>query len=236
MRKDWFATTNFSFTPKGRAENARVENGALVIEGRREPFRGRAVHGGQSGDAGPVRGPVRACRDAAKLPAARGTWPAFWMMGEDIERVGWPRCGEIDIMEHVGHNPGVIHANVHQIGEDGKHWSKGGSNPGSRLLFRVPRLRRRVASHRAGLFSWTTTNTLRSRIRGRASGRLTGAAICCSTCHRGRMGRAKGRGRNRLSAKVRRGICARFPAGEARLKRPRANTRRCHAQADLSAG
>jgi beta-glucanase (GH16 family) len=61
----------------------------------------------------------------AKLPAARGTWPAFWMMGEDIERVGWPRCGEIDIMEHVGHNPGVIHANVHQIGDDGKHWSKG---------------------------------------------------------------------------------------------------------------
>jgi beta-glucanase (GH16 family) len=113
------------FYTKGRAENARVENGALVIEGRREPFRGAQYTAASLVTLGRFAVQFGRVEMRAKLPAARGTWPAFWMMGEDIERVGWPRCGEIDIMEHVGHNPGVIHANVHQIGEDGKHWSKG---------------------------------------------------------------------------------------------------------------
>jgi beta-glucanase (GH16 family) len=49
----------------------------------------------------------------AKLPAGRGTWPAIWTLGTNIREVGWPACGEIDIMEHVGFEPGVVHANVH---------------------------------------------------------------------------------------------------------------------------
>ena len=49
----------------------------------------------------------------AKLPSARGTWPAIWMLGTNIDEVGWPACGEIDIMEFVGFDPGVIHANIH---------------------------------------------------------------------------------------------------------------------------
>ena len=49
----------------------------------------------------------------AKLPGGRGTWPAIWCLGTNIDEVGWPACGEIDIMEFVGFDPGVIHANVH---------------------------------------------------------------------------------------------------------------------------
>lgn len=49
----------------------------------------------------------------AKLPAGSGTWPALWMLGEDITTVSWPACGEIDVMEHVGKDPGKIHGSLH---------------------------------------------------------------------------------------------------------------------------
>lgn len=49
----------------------------------------------------------------AKLPVGKGTWPALWMLGQNIEEVSWPACGELDIMEHVGKNPGFIHSSIH---------------------------------------------------------------------------------------------------------------------------
>ncbi|MBL7473980.1 family 16 glycosylhydrolase [Robertkochia sediminum] len=49
----------------------------------------------------------------AKLPEGGGTWPAIWMLGANINEVGWPKCGEIDIMEHVGNNPGRVSAATH---------------------------------------------------------------------------------------------------------------------------
>ena len=49
----------------------------------------------------------------AKLPAGKGTWPAIWMLSTDREYGGWPSIGEIDIMEHVGYDPGNVHATVH---------------------------------------------------------------------------------------------------------------------------
>lgn len=96
-----------------RTENARVEDGHLVIEARREAFgpgqytaASLVTRGRQSIRYGKVE--VR-----AKLPRGRGMWPAIWMLGEDIATAGWPRCGEIDIMEHVGFEPGRVHATVH---------------------------------------------------------------------------------------------------------------------------
>ncbi|AGB40279.1 beta-glucanase/beta-glucan synthetase [Halobacteroides halobius DSM 5150] len=49
----------------------------------------------------------------AKLPEGQGIWPAIWALGEDIDSVGWPKCGEIDIMEYLGHKPSTVHGTVH---------------------------------------------------------------------------------------------------------------------------
>ncbi len=110
------------FYTRDRTENARVENGNLVIEARKEHFNNpRPGRGPESaeytsaslttqGKASWSEGRVEV---RAKLPKGRGTWPAIWMLGENRRQVGWPACGEIDIMEFVGYDPGVIHANIH---------------------------------------------------------------------------------------------------------------------------
>ena len=90
--------------------NARRDNGILIIEARREGDKitssSVTTEGRQSWTYG--RFEVR-----AKLPGGRGTWPAIWMLGVNRKKVGWPACGEIDIMENVGFDPDVIHANIH---------------------------------------------------------------------------------------------------------------------------
>lgn len=108
-------------------KNARVENGKLVIEARKESPAGQSRTGDRRG-----RGRASAAYTSAslttqgkaawshgkvevraKLPTGRGTWPAIWMLGTNINEAGWPRCGEIDVMENVGFDPDMIHANVH---------------------------------------------------------------------------------------------------------------------------
>ena len=49
----------------------------------------------------------------ARIPYGQGIWPAFWMLGTDIDTAGWPRCGEIDIMENIGKEPSIVHGTVH---------------------------------------------------------------------------------------------------------------------------
>ena len=115
-----------------RKENARVEDGYLVIEARKEKTKNEAYRpeGGEGrrrgrgsefaeytsaslltkGKAEWTYGRIEV---RAKLPSGRGTWPAIWTLGTNINQVGWPTCGEIDIMEFVGYEPGVVHANIH---------------------------------------------------------------------------------------------------------------------------
>ena len=54
-----------------------------------------------------------------KIPAGQGMWSAFWMLGNDIDRVGWAQCGEIDVMENIGREPSTVHGTVHGPGYSG---------------------------------------------------------------------------------------------------------------------
>ncbi|MTB52549.1 family 16 glycosylhydrolase [Lewinella sp. W8] len=96
-----------------RERNARQENGHLIIEAHREEYENRQYTSARlitRERASWNRGRVAV---RAKLPSGVGTWPAIWMLGTDIRKVGWPTCGEIDIMEHVGYEPDTIYGTVH---------------------------------------------------------------------------------------------------------------------------
>jgi beta-glucanase (GH16 family) len=94
-------------------KNVRVENGLLIIEAHKESkgsksYTSTRIVSKGKGDWRYGRIEVR-----AKLPKGRGTWPAIWMLSTDWKYGGWPASGEIDIMEHVGFDPGVIHGTIH---------------------------------------------------------------------------------------------------------------------------
>jgi beta-glucanase (GH16 family) len=96
---------------RNRPENARVQDGMLIIEAHRERFEGADYTSASlTSRATWTYGRMEI---RARLPGGRGTWPAIWTLGANIREAGWPACGEIDIMEHVGFDPGRIHANIH---------------------------------------------------------------------------------------------------------------------------
>ena len=97
-----------------RLENVRLVNGKLLIEARREAYQGNAYTSARLVTRGRASwGPGHRIEVRAKLPRGRGTWPAIWMLGDNIGEVGWPTCGEIDIMEHVGYAPDSLFGTVH---------------------------------------------------------------------------------------------------------------------------
>ena len=101
----------------GRKENARVENGLLTIEARKENWEGMKYTSVRlitknKGDPIAIGWQYGKIEVKAKLPKGLGTWPAIWMLGSTTP-LKWPDDGEIDIMEHVGFNHGFIHASIH---------------------------------------------------------------------------------------------------------------------------
>jgi beta-glucanase (GH16 family) len=101
----------------GRRKNAYVENGVLTITGRKEDFivgKDSANYTSASittqGKAVWQYGKIEA---RAKIPQGLGVWPAIWLLGENIDEVSWPKCGEVDIMEFVGHDSTHIYGTFH---------------------------------------------------------------------------------------------------------------------------
>ncbi len=98
---------------KERLENCRIENGNLLIEARKDNWNGHDITSASLNTFGKKSILYGRIEVKAKLPTGVGTWPAIWMLGENMEKIDWPACGEIDIMENVGFDPDVIHANIH---------------------------------------------------------------------------------------------------------------------------
>lgn len=102
-------------------DNARLENGLLIIEAVKE----KNSNGGVSFTSARMKtqglqtfqyGRIEA---RIKVPAGKGLWPAFWMLGSNFNTIGWPDCGEIDIMEYVGKEPDLIIGTMHGPGYSG---------------------------------------------------------------------------------------------------------------------
>jgi beta-glucanase (GH16 family) len=111
-----------------RSVNARVENGTLVIEARRENFGGSAYTSARLKTQGRRTFGVNTWVEARiQVPQGQGIWPAFWMLGSSISSIGWPGCGEIDIMEIRGQNPFVNIGTMHWLGPSNEHAYYSGS-------------------------------------------------------------------------------------------------------------
>jgi len=100
-------------------QNAQIKGGNLVITAMHQPA--YACGDGTVRDYTSARLKTQGLFNQAygrfeasiKIPAGQGMWPAFWMLGNDITSLGWPKCGEIDIMENIGKEPGTVHGSLH---------------------------------------------------------------------------------------------------------------------------
>ncbi|WPR73014.1 glycoside hydrolase family 16 protein [Flavobacterium sp. NG2] len=91
-------------------ENHTLVNGKLVITAKKEGDKYSSTRITTKGKKEFQYGYIEA---KAKLPIGHGIWPAFWMLGANIDQVGWPKCGEIDILEYVGKEPKMVFTSLH---------------------------------------------------------------------------------------------------------------------------
>lgn len=98
-----------------RRENARVEQDVLIIEAKKENYSGSLYTSSRMKTQGKKSFRYGRIDIRALLPKGQGIWPALWMLGNDITTVGWPKCGEIDIMEMIGGDgrENSVHGTVH---------------------------------------------------------------------------------------------------------------------------
>jgi beta-glucanase (GH16 family) len=107
-----------------RPENVSIEAGNLVIRAKKEDYTGadgvtRQYTSGRLKTQGKFSQKYGRFEARIKIPYGQGLWPAFWMLGDNIDRVSWPNCGEIDIMENIGKEPATVHGSIHGPGYSG---------------------------------------------------------------------------------------------------------------------
>ena len=91
-------------------QNHRIENGMLYIKAEREGEHYTSTKINTKGKKALQYGRFEV---RAKLAVGKGVWPAFWLLGTNIDQVGWPLCGEIDVLEYVGRSPQEIFTSLH---------------------------------------------------------------------------------------------------------------------------
>lgn len=96
-----------------RTQNAFVSEGNLILEARQENFNGSAYTSTRMTTKDKKVFKFGRVDIRAKLPSTQGIWPALWMLGNNIGSVGWPACGEIDMMELLGQQPNKIYGTIH---------------------------------------------------------------------------------------------------------------------------
>ncbi|TAD82095.1 MAG: glycoside hydrolase family 16 protein [Bacteroidetes bacterium] len=103
-----------------RPSNVSLDgSGNLVITARRESFGGAAFTSARIKTQGKFQQAFGRFEARLKAPSGPGIWPAFWLLGGNINTVSWPQCGEIDIMEQRGQEPNVNHGSMHGPGYSG---------------------------------------------------------------------------------------------------------------------
>lgn len=101
------------------ADNAFIEDGKLVIQALEQNILGKRFTSARLITKGKVEVTYGRIEARIQIPTGQGIWPAFWMLGNDIDQISWPYCGEIDIMENIGSEPGIIHGTLHGPGYSG---------------------------------------------------------------------------------------------------------------------
>ena len=94
-------------------KNSSLQNGKLVIEARQEDFQGKKYTSSRMITKGKREFMFGRVDIRAKVPKGQGIWPALWMLGSNIDKIGWPACDEIDIMELLGHEPKTSYGTIH---------------------------------------------------------------------------------------------------------------------------
>jgi len=107
-----------------RPANIFLRDGNLVIRALAEKYpasgpKSRNYTSGRMKTQGKFNRTYGRFEARIKVPFGQGMWPAFWMLGDDIDQVGWPACGEIDIMENIGKEPSIVHGSIHGPGYTG---------------------------------------------------------------------------------------------------------------------
>jgi beta-glucanase (GH16 family) len=102
-----------------RSQNAFVQNGVLKITAIKENFSGSTYTSARLLSKDKYSLKYGKIEVSAKMPVGVGTWPAIWMLGNNINTAGWPACGEIDIMEHLGRDLNKIYGTLHYPGRSG---------------------------------------------------------------------------------------------------------------------
>jgi len=105
-----------------RRENSIVEDGVLKIIAKKENYKGKNYTSARMTTQNLFEFRYGKVEIRAKLPEGQGTWPALWFLGSNIDVVNWPRCGEIDLMEHGDGEPGLVSSAVHLPNSDGEHY------------------------------------------------------------------------------------------------------------------